>query len=146
MVYFFLSFTPLTKKSVIQFSFSLSLLWLYFLFYTSLFLSPFFFLSLSTIFSLPLQLSFLTLCLPPVLLHPIPVLSLGNRKWFLSRSRGLEGCTHRPKQRGHCVNPPKIQRRKGRQIMIRNLVSSASLIQTHMHTPCAPMHLSKTFP
>ncbi len=103
-----------------------------FLLYTSFFLS--FLISNSLPF--PNSHSYPSVCLPLLSVVSLSfslVLSLGYRKWFLSRSRGLKGCTHCPKQRGHCVNPPKIQRRKGRPIKIRNLLSSASLIQTHTH-------------
>lgn len=80
------------------------------------------------------KLSFLPFCLPaPPLILSLPP-SLGYRKWFLSQARGLEGCTHCPKQRGHCVNPPKIQRRKEKLIKIRSRLSSAALTQTHIHT------------
>lgn len=82
------------------------------------------------LFSLALRLSFPTVSPPSVLLHPISPsvsCSISEQEMFSSpRSRGLEGCTHCPRQRGHCVNPPKIQRRKRRPIKIRNPVSSAS--------------------
>lgn len=109
-------------------------------------------LSLSVLFFLCMHLSFLISdslplpnshscpCLPafPPITLSLPLFSLSPFILSLQEMvsfpvQGVAGYTHCPKQRGHCVNPPKIQRRKGRQIIIRNLLSSASPIQTSTH-------------
>lgn len=78
----------------------------------------------------------------PSVYPSLNLLSTGNGFFPKKGGGGWKRGSYCPKQRGQCVNPPKIQRRKGRAITIRNLLSSASLT----HISFFPLSFSPSFP